>query len=99
MDTAKREILSRCAAIGTSTWSDAMDACRIDGVVRGLTRRSGQGCFAAFAVTVRETAGPLGAFPRSAFGVGEMIAAVGPGQALMVDLGGADVSTFGGLAS
>lgn len=93
------ELLSRCGAIGTSTWSDAMDACGIDGVVRGLTRRSGQGRFAAFAVTAREMPGALGAYPRTAFGVGEMIAAVGAGQVLMVDVGGADVSTFGGLAS
>jgi regulator of RNase E activity RraA len=99
MDEAGRELLARCAGIGTSTWSDAMDACGIDGVVRGLTQRSGEGRFAACAVTARETAGPLGAFPRTAFGVGEMIAAVGPGQVLMVDLGGAEVSTFGGLAS
>lgn len=99
MDNAERELLSRCASIGTSTWSDAMDACGISGVMRGLTQRSGAGRFAAFAVTARESAGALGAYPRTAFGVGEMIAAVGPGEALMVDLGGADVSTFGGLAS
>jgi regulator of RNase E activity RraA len=99
MNDNDRQLLDRCAAIGTSTWSDAMDACGLDGVVRGLTQRSGKGRFAAFAVTARETAGARGQFPRSAFGVGEIINAVGPGQALMVDMGGADVSTFGGLAS
>jgi regulator of RNase E activity RraA len=99
MENVERQLLAHCAKIGTSTWSDAMDACGIDGVVRGLTRRSGTGRFAGSAVTARETAGPLGSFPRSAFGVGEIITAVGPGQVLMVDLGGADVSTFGGLAS
>jgi regulator of RNase E activity RraA len=82
-----------------STWSDAMDACGLDGVIRGLTQRSGKGRFAAFAVTALETVGACGQFPRSAFGVGELINAVGPGQALLVDMGGADVSTFGGLAS
>jgi regulator of RNase E activity RraA len=94
-----RELLSRCSGIGTSTWSDSMDACGLSGVVRGLVQRGGKGRFAAFAVTARETAGACGQFPRSAFGVGEIINAVGPGQALMVDMGGADVSTFGGLAS
>jgi regulator of RNase E activity RraA len=99
MNDDERRLLARCAEIGTSTWSDAMDACGIDGVLRGLTQRSGKGRFAGFAVTARETAGARGQFPRSAFGVGEIIAAVGPGQVLMVDMGGADVSTFGGLAS
>src|SRR5262249_27587949 len=31
--------------------------------------------------------------------IGQMIDAVGPGQVLVIDVGGAEVSTFGGLAS
>lgn len=91
--------LARCAAIGTSTWSDALDACGLQGVVTGIPQRSGSGRFAGYAVTARETAGPLGSFARGEFGVGPIIAAVGPGEVLMIDLGGANVSTFGGLAS
>jgi regulator of RNase E activity RraA len=97
MDTA--ELLQRCKAIGTSTWSDALDQCGIAGVVRGLVQRSGHGRFAGFAVTARERAGPLGSFPRGEFGVGQMIAAIEPGDVLMADVGGADISTFGGLAA
>jgi regulator of RNase E activity RraA len=97
METDK--LLGRCKAIGTSTWSDALDQCGISGVVRGLTQRSGHGRFAGFAVTAHERAGALGSFPRSEFGVGKMIAAVGSGDVLMADVGGADVSTFGGLAA
>jgi regulator of RNase E activity RraA len=97
MDSA--ELLQRCKAIGTSTWSDALDACGISGVVRGLAQRSGSGRFAGFAVTARESAGALGSFPRAEFGVGKMIAAVGPGQVLMADVSGAEISTFGGLAA
>jgi regulator of RNase E activity RraA len=97
METDK--LLGRCKAIGTSTWSDALDQCGISGVVRGLAQRSGRGRFAGFAVTARERAGALGSFPRTDFGVGKMIAAIGPGDVLMADVGGADVSTFGGLAA
>jgi regulator of RNase E activity RraA len=93
------ELLQRCKTIGTSTWSDALDQCGISGVVRGLVQRSGRGRFAGFAVTARERAGTLGSFPRAEFGVGKMIAAVGPSDVLMADVGGADVSTFGGLAA
>ncbi len=96
---ADLKLLARCAEMGTSTWSDAMDACGLDGVVRGLTQRSGTGRFAGFAVTARETAGVRGQYPRTAFDVGKIIDAVGPGQVLTVDMGGAEVSTFGGLAS
>jgi regulator of RNase E activity RraA len=92
-------LLARCAAMGASTWSDALDACGIDGVLRGISRRAGAGRFAGWAVTARETAGPLGAFPRGDFAVGRMIAGLGPGLVLMVDMGGADVSTFGGMAA
>jgi regulator of RNase E activity RraA len=99
MNEGDLKFLARCAEMGTSTWSDAMDACGLDGIVRGLTQRSGRGRFAAFAVTVCETAGARGQYPRTAFDVGEIINAVGPGQVLMVDMNGADVSTFGGLAS
>ena len=97
MDTA--QLLQRCKAIGTSTWSDALDQCGISGVVRGLVQRGGGGRFAGFAVTARERAGTLGSFPRAEFGVGKMIAAIEPGDVLMADVGGADISTFGGLAA
>ena len=93
------ELLQRCKAIGTSTWSDALDAYGISGVVRGLAQRSGSGRFAGFAVTARERAGTLGSFPRTEFGVGKMIAAIEPGDVLMAGVRGADISTFGGLAA
>ena len=99
MDADSRTLLDACAKIDCSAWSDALDECGIDGVVRGLPQRSGKGRFAAFAVTAKQTAGPLGAYPRQDFGVGRMIAAVGQGYALMVDTDGAEVSTFGGLAA
>jgi regulator of RNase E activity RraA len=97
MDTD--QLLQRCRAIGTSTWSDALDQCGIAGVVHGLVQRSGRGRFAGFAVTARSRAGVLGSFPRADFGVGKMIAAIEPGDVLMADVGGADISTFGGLAA
>jgi regulator of RNase E activity RraA len=95
----RAELLQRCKAVGTGTWSDALDECGISGVVRGLAQRSGRGRFAGFAVTARERAGALGSFPRAEFGVGQMIAAIEPGDVLMADVGGADISTFGGLAA
>jgi regulator of RNase E activity RraA len=87
-------LLSRCGRIATSTWSDALDELAIKGVVTGLSQRSGNGRFAGYAVTAREVAGPLQAFARREFAVGSLIASVGPGQVVVVDAGGAEVSTF-----
>lgn len=76
-----------------------MDECGIAGVMQGITRRGADTRFAAFAVTARSSVAKLGTFPKSDFGVGRLLAATGPGIALLVDMGGAEVSTFGGLAS
>jgi len=92
-------LLTEFRQIGTSTWSDILDEIGVRGVVGGLTRRGGEGRFAALAVTAKAQAGPLGGFKREEFAVGQMIDAVGPGQVLVIDVGGAEVSTFGGLAS
>ena len=99
MSNADAYIIERCKRIGTSTWSDALDQFALPGVMSGVPRRSGDGLFAGFAVTAREIAGNLGDFPPSDFGVGKIIAAANPGEVLVIDIGGAEVSTFGGLAS
>ena len=92
-------LLERCARIGTSTWSDALDEAGIDGVIEGLPQRAGTGRFAARAATARLTISPRGSFDKGVLGVGRIIDAVGPGGVLVVDMGGAPVSTFGGLAA
>jgi len=97
--TTDNHLLARCERIATSTWSDALDELAVEGVVAGISQRSGRGRFAAYAVTAREVAGPLRTFARKEFAVGDLIASVGPGQALVVDAGGAPISTFGGLAA
>ncbi|SHI13899.1 RraA family protein [Pollutimonas bauzanensis] len=99
MSEDHQDLLARCAAIASSTWSDALDALGIQGVVQGVPRRGGAGRIAGFAVTARHVWGKLGDFDRSDFAVGRLVAATGPGKVLMVDAGGAAISTFGGIAS
>jgi len=91
--------LARYAQIGSSTWSDALDSLAIAGVLQGLTQRAGHGRAVGYATTARHVCGALGDFARADFAVGRLVAATGPGQILMVDMGGAAISTFGGLAS
>lgn len=99
MNPEDKALLERCGRMGSSTWSDALDACGIAGVVQGIPRRSGEGVAVGFAETARHEWGPLGDFDRADFAVGRLVAATGPGRVLMVDVGGAAISTFGGIAS
>jgi regulator of RNase E activity RraA len=95
----KDDTLARCAAIGTATWSDAMDEVHLNGVVAGLTKRSGKGRCVGYAMTVRGEVGELGRFTRQEFGLDRMLASAGPGQVLAVELGGAEVSGMGGIGA
>jgi regulator of RNase E activity RraA len=99
MDTDEQKLLARCGKIGVSSWSDALDELDIEGVLQGLTQRSGSGRMCGFAVTARQQPGQLGDFEKSDFAVGQLVAASGPGKVLMVDIGGAPISTMGGLAA
>ena len=99
MTADEKELLARCKKIATSTWSDALDAAGINGVVQGIQRRSGEGRIAGFANTARHAWGALGEFDRADFAVGKLVAATGPGRVLMLDAGGTAISTFGGIAS
>lgn len=99
MDESERELLARCAPIGTSTWSDALDEVGIAGIVEGIVQRSGSGRMVGFAVTARQVPGRLDEFDKAEFAVGRLVAATGPGRVLMVDMGGEPISTLGGLAS
>ncbi len=99
MTMNENEILERGAAIGVSTWSDALDELGIKGTIQGIARQSGSGCMIGFAVTARELTGALGDFEKADFAVGQLIEATGPGKVLMVDMSGAPISTMGGLAA
>lgn len=91
--------ISICRAIASSTWSDALDRLRIAGATRGLVWRSGAGRFAGRATTVSEEAAALGACALEDFDMGRVLHAAGAGEVLVIDLGGAEISTFGGLAA
>lgn len=99
MIQANKGLLARCVKIGSSTWSDALDTFGISGIVEGIERRSGDERIVGFAVTARQVVGELGQYDRADFAVGKLVAAAGPDRVLMIDVGGAPVSTFGGIAS
>jgi regulator of RNase E activity RraA len=86
-------------SIPVSTWSDALDRLRIPAVASGLRHVAGGRAFAGRAVTVREEVAPLGRHPPEAFDVHAILQVIEKHSVLVIDAGGAEVSSFGGLAA
>lgn len=93
------ELLAQCVQVDVSTWSDALDQLNIQGVLQGITQRSGRGRMVGFAITARQTPNVLGDFDKGDFAVGRLVQSTGPGLVLVVDVGGQPISTLGGLAA
>jgi regulator of RNase E activity RraA len=99
MPPIQADILARCRAIATNTWSDALDQIGLRGVLQGLALASGKGRISGPAITVKETVGPFGTYQIEDFAVGKFLDAVEPGEILVIGMTGEPVSTFGGLAA
>lgn len=97
--TEELQLLEQCAAIDSSTWSDALDQMHIDGLVEGLPQRSGTGRMAGFAVTARQVPGELHDFDKADFAVNVLVESVGTTHVLVIDVAGQPISTLGGLAT
>jgi regulator of RNase E activity RraA len=91
-------VLERARRLATATLGDALDAFGIPGVMSGIARRTGSGRVAGFAQTMLQQVAPFGSFSFEDFDVGSAFDATAPNTVLVVDMGSADVSTFGGLA-
>jgi regulator of RNase E activity RraA len=99
-EPAYEVLVARAAQIGTATWSDAMDELGVaNGVCSGLQHRSGYGRCVGFAATARGEVAESGSFAYAEFGLDRMMASVGPAEVLAVDLGGAEISSMGGIGA
>ena len=96
---SRNAILDRARALATATLGDALDAHGVAGVMSGIVRRTGSGRIAGYAQTMQEQVGPFGSFEFKDFAVGPAFDAASKDTVLVVDMGSADVSTFGGLAA
>ncbi len=99
-DSFDEGLLQRCVAVGTSTWSDTLDRMgEGDCVLDGIPQRAGNGRIAGPALTVKLTVGDLNDYPLAEFAVGRFLDVIEPGVVVVVEMAGARVSTFGGLAA
>lgn len=94
------DLIRRCRAIPTSTWSDALDRLGLTGVIAGLAPVAGAERFAGPAVTVAERVGPLGSADPDDFGIDLILRGAAAGDVIVVAQSGAPpASAIGGLAA
>jgi regulator of RNase E activity RraA len=93
------DILKRAQRLPTASLSDVLDGRGISGVMSGIVRRSGIGRVAGYARTVDCTVGQLGMYESAEFSVFPLFNKVEQSAVLIFNLGGAEVSTFGGVAA
>ena len=92
-------ILAAFATLATPTLANALDDVGFQGVCRGLSQIVPATRAVGRAVTVRHVVGARGDYDSADFKVGHMIDAAAPGDVIVVDMGGHEVSTWGGLAT
>lgn len=93
------DLVSGFAALATSTIGNVLDECGVGGLIVNLPPLVRGRPFCGPAVTAQEICGPFGAYEPADFRVGAIQDAAGPGDVVVIAIDGAQVSTWGGLAS
>ena len=100
LDRPPGALVARAAGLATSTLSNALDDAGLHANVMATIKAVAPGMrFAGPALTVREVTGAYGGFTSAEFRVGAMIDAAEAGDVIVVEMGGAACSTWGGMAS
>lgn len=94
------ELIERLSRLATSTLANALDnAGHHNNIIVHIKAVTPGFRFAGPAVTVKEITGAHGDYTSDDFAVGTMIDAAQAGDIIVVDAGGAEISTWGGMAS
>ncbi len=94
------ELSGRAAGVATSTLANALDDAGFHGHVLSTIKAVSSGMrFAGPAMTVREITAEYGTFTSADFRIGAIIDAAQAGDVVVIDMGGATCSTWGGMAS
>lgn len=100
IDRPPPELIERLSRLATSTLANALDnAGHHNNVIAHIKAVAPGFRFAGPAITVKEITGAHGDYTSDDFAVGTMIDAAQAGDIIVVDAGGADISTWGGMAS
>lgn len=94
-----KEIIEGFRSIGTSTISDVLDQMGLDCLVSGVKGVDPGFTLVGPALTVKQISGLAGTYPVADFQISKLLDAAQPGDVLVFDNGGKEISTWGGLAS
>jgi regulator of RNase E activity RraA len=86
-------------SLATSTIGNVLDDMGIQGVIQNIKPISAGFRFAGGALTVKEVTGVLGSYTNEDFRLGPVIDTTQEGDVVVIDNGGHQVSTWGGIAS
>jgi regulator of RNase E activity RraA len=100
IDRPPDELIRRISFLATSTLANALDNAGLHNQVIAHIKAVSPGFrFTGPAVTVQEVTGEYGDYSSDDFAVGTMIDAALAGDVIVIDAGGAEYSTWGGMAS
>ncbi len=100
IDRPAADLTRRISLLATSTLANALDNAGLrNNVIAHIKAVAPSFRFAGPAVTVKESAGAHGDYTSDDFAVGAMIDSARAGDVIVVDAGGAECSTWGGMAS
>ncbi len=85
--------------LATSTIGNVLDDMHIQGIVQNIKPISPGFRFVGSALTVKEVTGVLGTYTNEDFKLGPVIDSAQEGDVIVIDNGGHQVSTWGGIAS
>lgn len=94
-----KKLIEGFRKLATSTIGNVLDDMKISGVIQNIKPISPGFRFAGGALTVKEVTGVLGTYTNEDFKLGQVIDAAQDGHVIMIDNGGQQVSTWGGIAS
>lgn len=86
-------------SLATSTIGNVLDDLKIQGVIQNIKPVCPGFRCAGVALTVKEVTGVQGTYTNEDFKLGEVIDSAQPGDVIVIDNGGQQVSTWGGVAS
>lgn len=94
-----KEVIEGFRSISTSTISDVLDQMGLDCIVSGVKTVDEGFTLVGPALTIKQISGLVGTYAVEDFQISKLIDAAQPGDVLVFDNSGKEISTWGGLAS
>lgn len=93
------DVIEQFKGIGTSTIGNVLDDMALDGIMLNLRPVAPGTTFIGAALTVKEVTGAQHTYTAAEFGLGTVVDRIAPLDVVVIDNGGQQVSTWGGVAS